>query len=71
MRQTPDELIEQQQFFAISADLVKARRADNSEDIAHHIDELEILRMHTESPSLRRACTRLIDDAHEAVAVRA
>ncbi|SEP26846.1 hypothetical protein SAMN05444123_11281 [Rhodopseudomonas pseudopalustris] len=66
-----DAMLELQQFFAISSDLAAARRACDCAAVEHHIDELEIMRMHSESVRIRRACTAQINAAQEAVAVHA
>lgn len=49
-------------YFAIKTDLLAAVRDAVPSDIAHHIDELEILAMHTESTRLARACAATLAD---------
>lgn len=43
-------------YFAIKTDLAAAVEGAAPEEIAHHLDEIEILAMHTQSDRLRRAC---------------
>lgn len=52
--------IELRHFFEIRTDLVAAVKAAAQEDIEHHLDELFILRLHTESDRLKLACTAVI-----------
>lgn len=48
--------VEVRHYFEIKRDLAAAVRSADSVNIEHHIDELQILGMHTDSGRLRRAC---------------
>ncbi len=51
---------ELQHFFAIKTDLAAAFRASNMEDIDFHLNELAVMRLHTNSDTLRRECRSTI-----------
>lgn len=43
-------------YFEIKSDLNRAARDERTEDVAHHVDELQILAKYCDSPRLERAC---------------
>jgi hypothetical protein len=60
MKLTPLLRVELRQYFEIKRDLAAAVRAAASVEVEHHIDELQILAMHTSSDKLRRACASTV-----------
>ena len=50
-------------YFEIKQDLAAAIRDGQTAEIAHHIDELEILAMYTDSYRIQRACALAISQA--------
>ncbi|MDI1263912.1 MAG: hypothetical protein PS018_11705 [bacterium] len=47
---------ELQQYFAIKSDLADATRLGSADDIEFHLNELAVIRLHTDSARLRAAC---------------
>lgn len=52
--------VELRHYFEIKRDLATAVRDAASSNVEHHIDELQILGMHTASAKLRRACAATV-----------
>lgn len=60
MRLGPLQRIELRHYFEIKRDLVSTVRDSNMEEAKHHLDELQILGMHTGSEKLRAACAATV-----------
>lgn len=56
MRLASLQRIELRHYFEIKRDLAFAVRDSAVDNVNHHLDELQILGMHTESEKLRSAC---------------
>ena len=53
---------------AIEVDLVAARRESRFEDALHHLDEIFVLHMHTDSDAIRSRCAALLAAPEQAAA---
>ena len=54
------ELSETASIIAIEKDLVIARREGRFEEALHHLDEIFVIRLHTESERVRARCAALL-----------